>query len=396
MRSQASARPQNASLHERSGMHFVRQRGLAGELREIRDHAHGDPFKFIAWKPTARRQKLMVREHETEIVVSHQFLVDIGGTMRAGAPGHTKLDYAIDTTTSLARAALDHGDRVGLVTFDTRVYASLKPTDGHHHFLQLVDRLIETLQIVDEDLTDVTSGELVAAVAHYLGKQEAVDVRVKRAPPLDDRVWERIQAGPHGELYDLGVIDTVIKTMLKSIGSSRKQLAPAWWWKRIYEVGDPDPRLARMRLFCRLRGIELPYQLNPELGRRGRGLAQALEHATSTGKSDVIVLLSDLMGAADDEANVKRALLRARQRRRRVVAIAPYEPSFAQPAETADGQAVARVLADDYRSRFDECKKLVRSCGVQVIEAGPRDNPYLLGAKLARLGGGRAKLKTVA
>ncbi|MBT8493580.1 MAG: DUF58 domain-containing protein, partial [Deltaproteobacteria bacterium] len=296
MRSQASARPQNASLHERSGMHFVRQRGLAGELREIRDHAHGDPFKFIAWKPTARRQKLMVREHETEIVVSHQFLVDIGGTMRAGAPGHTKLDYAIDTTTSLARAALDHGDRVGLVTFDTRVYASLKPTDGHHHFLQLVDRLIETLQIVDEDLTDVTSGELVAAVAHYLGKQEAVDVRVKRAPPLDDRVWERIQAGPHGELYDLGVIDTVIKTMLKSIGSSRKQLAPAWWWKRIYEVGDPDPRLARMRLFCRLRGIELPYQLSPEVGRRGRGLARALEHATSSGRSDVVVLVSDLMG----------------------------------------------------------------------------------------------------
>jgi uncharacterized protein (DUF58 family) len=390
MRSQSSARPQNASLHERSGMHFVRRRGLAGELREIRDHAHGDPFKFIAWKPTARRQKLMVREHETEIVVSHQFLVDIGGTMRAGPPGHTKLDYAIDTTTSLARAALDRGDRVGLVTFDTRVYASLKPTDGHHHFLQLVDRLIETLQIVDEDLTDVTAGELVAAVAHYLGKQEAVDVRVKRAPPLDDKAWERIQAGPHGELYDLGIIDTVIKTMLKSIGSSRKQLAPAWWWKRIYEGGDPDPRMARIRLFCRLRGIELPYQTSPEIGRRGRGLAMALEHATSNGKSDVIVLVSDLLGVLDDETNVRRALMRARQRRRRVVAIAPYEPSFAPPPSTTEGQAVAKVLADDYRSRFDECKRLVSSCGVRVLEAGPRDNPYVLGAKLARAGGGRA------
>lgn len=390
MRSRSQARPQMAALHERSGAHFVRRRGLAGELREIREHAHGDPFKFIAWKPTARRGKLMVREHETEIVVNHHFVVDIGGSMRHGQPGQTKLDYAIDTTTSLARAALDRGDRVGLVTFDTRVYASLKPGDGHHHFLQLVDRLVETLQIVDEDLTDVTTGELVAAVAAYLAKQEAVDVRVKRAPLLDDKAWERIQAGPHGELYDLGVIDTVVKTMLKTIGSSSKQLAPAWWWKRIYEGGDPDPRLARMRLFCRLRGIELPYQMTPEAGRRGRGLARAIEHVTESGRCDVLVLISDLMGVLDEEQAVRRALARARQKRRKVIAIAPYEPSFAPLPQTADGAEVARIVTADYRARFDECKRLVSGCGVRVIEADARDNPFILGSKMARASGGRA------
>jgi uncharacterized protein (DUF58 family) len=63
-------RPQVGALHERAGVHTISRRGLAGDLREIRDHAHGDPFKFIAWKATARRRRLMVRELESEIVVT--------------------------------------------------------------------------------------------------------------------------------------------------------------------------------------------------------------------------------------------------------------------------------------------------------------------------------------
>ena len=52
------------ALHEQVGLHHVRRRGLSGELRELREHSHGDPFKFIAWKATARRGQLMVRDLE--------------------------------------------------------------------------------------------------------------------------------------------------------------------------------------------------------------------------------------------------------------------------------------------------------------------------------------------
>ncbi len=389
MQSRAAARPHNAALHERTGLHYVRRRGLAGDLREIRDHAHGDPFKFIAWKATARRRKLMVREYETEIVVTHQLLVDIGASMRHGIAGATKLDYAIDTATALARAALDQGDRVGLVTYDTRVYASLKPADGHHHFLQLVDRLIETNSIVDEDLTDVTTGELVATLARYLAKQEALDVRIRRAPPLDDAAWDRIQAGPHGELYDLGVIDSVIRTMLASISKSRRQLAPAWWWNRIYEGGDTDPRLARIRLFCRLRGIELPYLGAPAAGRREQGLASAIEHVSRTGRADVLVIVSDLMGLQSDQGVIRKALARAKQHGRRVVVVAPYEPAFSEPPKTPEGRAVADVLESDYRDRFDRAKRLAQGLGIPVLEATPKDHPMVLASRLSRQPGGR-------
>mgnify|MGYP002147603408 CR=1 FL=1 len=39
---------------QRLGAHTLRQRGLGGELRELREYVPGDPFKLIAWKASAR------------------------------------------------------------------------------------------------------------------------------------------------------------------------------------------------------------------------------------------------------------------------------------------------------------------------------------------------------
>jgi uncharacterized protein (DUF58 family) len=386
VRSAAAMRPQGGALHERVGLHQVRRRGSAGELREIRNHTHGDPFKFIAWKATARKRELMVRELESEIVVTHQILVDIAGTMRGGSPGRTKLDYAIDTAASLARAALDNGDRVGLVTFDSRVYSQLPPTSGHHHYLKLVDRLVELHSVVDEDLTDVTNGELVASVARYLAHQEAVDVRLRRAPALDSPLWERIQAGPTGELYDLGVMNTVVSTLLKSMGqaAAHRAMAPAWWWTRVHVGSESDPQMAKLRLFCRLRGIELPYRGEHELGKRADGLSAALHKVSSESRADMIVLISDLHGVLERPEVTLKAIARARRNGQRVVPIVPYGPAFAPPPRHDLAQQVAEVLSRDERDAFEAARELLLRQGIGVIEAGPTDNPALLLRKIAR------------
>ncbi|HEX9104606.1 MAG TPA: DUF58 domain-containing protein, partial [Polyangia bacterium] len=93
--------------HERLGVQPLRHRGLGGDLRELREHAPGDPFKQIAWKATARTGKLMVRELDRETMVTHWLLVDIGGTMRDGRPGAARIDLAVDVAAAYARGALD-------------------------------------------------------------------------------------------------------------------------------------------------------------------------------------------------------------------------------------------------------------------------------------------------
>jgi uncharacterized protein (DUF58 family) len=377
--------PQGGTLHERVGVHQVRRRGLAGDLRELREHAHGDPFKYIAWKATARRQKLMVRELETEIVVTHQILVDIAGSMRRGAPGRTPLDFAIETAAGLARSAIDGGDRVGLVTFDSRIYSEIKPGEGHHHYLQLLDRLIELHNVVDEDLTDLTDGELVSAVARYLAHQEAVDCRLEKVPRLDDPAWDHVQAGPTGELYDLKALSGVVSALLRAMGQTRKRhFAPGWWWSRVQVGDDSDPSMAKLRLFARLRGIELPYLDEHERGLRARGLAAALRRVSGGRRADLVAILSDFHGFLENPAEVSGALARVRRGGRQVVALLPFAPEFCRRPDTEVGALVAAALIRDEEERFRQVRRRLLAAGVPVLKVGPRDSVSSLATKLSR------------
>jgi len=373
------------ALHEQVGLHHVRRRGLSGELRELREHSHGDPFKFIAWKATARRGQLMVRDLENEIVTTHMVLLDVGTGMRAGALGKTPLDWACDSTAAIAKSAVANSDLVGLVAFDTRTVVELAPDTGHHHYLQLIDRLLDTRTIVDEDLTDVTAGELVALVARYLAHQEAIDVRIKVAPPLDDGRWTSIQAGPDGQLYDVAATGRLCRRLIElMLGQDKKDKQRA----KLAPVVEPDAQLAPLRQFCRLRGIELPYRTAWEHGRRAAGLARAVERAVAGGRPDVVVLISDLSGFAEDEARAVRAIARLRKAAGSVIVLMPSPPAFLPVATTPHGLRVRELLTRDQRAQVEPGRRLLIRHGITVIEGSPTDSLDRL-IRGGRLRGGR-------
>jgi uncharacterized protein (DUF58 family) len=309
--------------------------------------------------------------------------------MRGGA-GRGPLDWAVDAASAMARAALGAGDRVGLVSWDTRVYAELRAGHGHHHWLQLVDRLLDTFSVVDEDLTDVQPGELVASVARYLAHQEAFDARMRIIPPLDDvSRWQTVQAGPDGQLYDLGAMNRMVAKLLEAMapGGGGRSHAPAWWWSRVHLAADGDPQLAPLRLFSRLRGIELPYRRDPDHGRRPAGFAAAMERAVSEGRPDAVVIISDLSGLLEDEAATSRALARARRAAGQVLAIVPARWRFAPPAKTTPGGRVHSIMTLELRDQVAAARSIFARHGVTVLEPGPTDHPAAL---LARARGGRA------
>ncbi len=358
------------ALHEQVGLHRVRRRGLSGELRELREHTHGDPFKFIAWKATARRQQLMVRDLENEIVTTHAVLLDVGAGMRTGTLGKTPLDWACDQAAALAKAAIASGDRIGLVAWDTRPVVELAADTGHHHFLQLVDRVLDTRSIVDSDLTDVTAGELVALVARYLAHQEAIDVRIKIAPPLDDPRWATIQAGPDGQLYDVAVAGKLCRRLIDLV--TTKAGARDDPKARLPSVVEDDPQLLPLRQFARLRGIELPYRATWDHGRRSQGFASAVERAVAGARPDVAILISDLAGLAEDEARTKRALARLRRSAGAVVALVPSPAAFLPTATSDHARRVRELVARDQRAIIDPGRRLLARHGIVVLDASPQ------------------------
>lgn len=390
---QAVMRPDIGALHERTGVHVIRRRGLMGDLREIRDHAHGDPFKMIAWKATARRRRLMVRELESEIVVTHQLLVDMAATMRAGPHGGSKLDYAIETAAALARAALDGGDRVGLTSFDTRVYEHLKAGEGRPHFLRVVDKLIETKNVVDADLTEATDGELVAAAARYLLHQEGVDFRLLRAPPTDDPAWSRVAAGPAGELYDLAALAEHTLRLLRTRASQAGQphaspddgRAPtSGFWSRMNLDESNASETDKLRAFCKLRGIELPYRGSVEPGRRAAGLVDALRRAGAAERSQLVVLISDLEAVHDDTQACLDAIGLLARRHHRLLVIAPTGADFLPTMKTDAGDRVVQVLIEEERRRLEHARRELARRGVAVLTAAPGDSAEALVRRFLR------------
>jgi len=371
------------ALHEQVGLHHVRRRGLSGELRELREHSHGDPFKFIAWKATARRGQLMVRDLENEIVSTHVVMLDVGAGMRSGPLGKTALDWACDSAAALGKAAINNGDRIGLVGFDTRPVVELPVDTGHHHYLQLVDRLLDTRSIVDEDLTDVTAGELVALIARYLAHQEAIDVRIKTAPPLDDPRWTSIQAGPDGQLYDVTATGRICRRLIELMIGRDNRVAGAA--ARPATVVEPDAQLAPLRQFCRMRGIELPYRSTWEHGRRAAGFARAVERAVAGGRPDLVVIVSDLAGLVEDEGRVKKALARLKKMAGSVIALVPAAPAFLPAATTVHGRRVRELMARDQRTMIEPGRRLLVGHGISVVEGSPLDSLDRL------IGGGRMR-----
>jgi uncharacterized protein (DUF58 family) len=375
-------RPRTGAFHERAGLRTVRQAGLGSDLREIREHIPGDPFKRIAWKATARTRRLMVREFESEIVVTHWLLLDISSTMR-NPPAHgsastkTKLDYALSLCAGFARAALEAGDRVGLITFDHRIFSQVKPSDGNPQLYRIIDRLLELHSIVDEDLTDLTDPELYAAVAEYLAYQEGIDVQRRGRPPgREDPAWDRLVVGPHGELYYIEAMERAAARAL-----ARRSAAASGAWR--FKVLASSRHTTELRRFCRLCGLEIPYRQHSFLAGKERGMAAAISRAAASRHSQFIVLVTDLE-EIEELRGVLDALKMARRKSHSLTVIAPFGPAFTDARGDLHSQRVQNIYSLRARRLRRGVQGSIERLGIPVLSATPHDALLVLMRRLAQ------------
>ncbi len=144
---------------------------LAGEgleLRELREHRPGDPFKRIAWKASARRGKLMVSETELEERDVVWILIDASVENWAGKPGHAPLDAALDEAAAVVEQHLARGDRVGLGLFGARILTWLAPARGPKHATNLMAALAFDAGCNDSDRSDWDESEVAGHVLEHL------------------------------------------------------------------------------------------------------------------------------------------------------------------------------------------------------------------------------------
>ena len=74
------------------GIHRLRRPGSGSELLDLRDYRPGDPPKMIAWKASARRDRLITKEYESDVPVRCVLFLDTSDGVRLGPPGNTLAD----------------------------------------------------------------------------------------------------------------------------------------------------------------------------------------------------------------------------------------------------------------------------------------------------------------
>ena len=128
------------SLSQNYGLQRSKQKGLGSEFYGMRKYVFGDQFRLIDWKASARTQKLIVKEFESERDVSVMIIVDSSNSMAGGAIENTKFEFAIRACMLLTKVALSRKDNVGVFMFsDKKNFNFLKPGSGEDHFYQVLD-----------------------------------------------------------------------------------------------------------------------------------------------------------------------------------------------------------------------------------------------------------------
>lgn len=321
--------------------------GEGDEMRELRDHVPGDPFKRIAWKASARRGRLLVREMEREERDVVWLVLDASVELWAGRPGMAPLDGAVEEVASVAVRHLRGGDRVGLSVSASRLRSWIDPDRGAAHGNVLAGALASAASCIDADRSELDELEVAQRVAEH-------------ARPLDLRGLADLRRG------DLDALSSRADSL-----RARAPFAPRLPFA-------PSPREQSLRHYMAAFGIESPPRMDGERERAETTLAHVLDRlATEKPRASVIHVWAPAPSRAETTAKAIAALRRHR------IELRWSLPAF-DAGLGADGgrrSPVADVVDEAVRLRAHVTRlrgeRMLRRLGVRIIvRASPRLTPH--------------------
>jgi len=124
-----------------AGERAVPVTGAGTEFQSLKEYVDGDDYRKINWAATARENKIVVNQYETEKNQPVYIMVDTGRSMGYSVKGYKKLDYAVNAALILSDIINIKGDNSGLIIFDTEVKTVILPGKGPEHRGAFMDAL---------------------------------------------------------------------------------------------------------------------------------------------------------------------------------------------------------------------------------------------------------------
>jgi uncharacterized protein (DUF58 family) len=218
------------------GIHRLRRPGSGSELLDLRDYIPGDPPKMIAWKPSARRDKLITKEFENDVPVRAVLFLDTSEGVRLGPPGNTLLTRLAGVAAAVAQASAANRDLVGLTTFDETESKAASPARTKLHMINVLRRLAEVSSL-QPGVTGVPPEQLTRR-AYPLAQELYPELMTKQnnSMPLS-RLWIPLLDRKWGFLVLLVIAWNLLWvylfrdwriSSLQSAGRTTRYTVPSW------------------------------------------------------------------------------------------------------------------------------------------------------------------------
>ncbi len=333
------------SVIPRQGLHRYQRPGIGFELLELREYVDGDPPKSIAWKASARREKLMARQYESEVPVRVQMVLDGTASTRVGGFGLRLIDQITSVAATLAHSVIHAGDAVGSYLIgdtETQHIPSATGTKGFYQQMQGMAKFA-TNSCPSQTQASVTLLETAYAICNERFP-ELLDPQMNPIS-MSSFSWlitrttrQRTQlAAAIAELYDLSPITQVelnwnAPLLAKYLARFLSECGSPWMAPM---VSSTDTSWLRSSA-------------------RSNLLAKAIQSAISRARdNEVFVVITELTGMQFHRSDFFEALKIAKAKHHRVAVVIP-SPTFVRPKPfTLEG----RILnASDLRQEAEHLR----------------------------------------
>ena len=245
------------AVSQLAGAYHGARPGIGLTFAELRAYEPGDDVRHLDWNVTARQGRPFVRRFVEERSLTLWLVVDVSASMRFGPERRTKADRAAQAAALLATAAIQNGDRAGLILVSDRIEVEWPPAGGVRHLSQLVRALVATpttspktrLGVGLARVRRTARRAMIVVISDFISEEPIASWR--RAARRHDTIALRVVDPREDQLPDAGllVLEDAEKGTTRAIDASSKRL-------RKHYVETATRRSAAFQRWCTNSGIQ--------------------------------------------------------------------------------------------------------------------------------------------
>ncbi len=125
-----------------AGQYHSAFKGRGMSFSEVREYQYGDDVRDIDWNVTARFNKPYIKVFEEERELTVMLIVDLSESLDFGTIKQTKREMLTEIAATIAFAAIQNNDKIGVIFFTDKVEKFIPPQKGRKHILYIIRELL--------------------------------------------------------------------------------------------------------------------------------------------------------------------------------------------------------------------------------------------------------------